>query len=212
LPTLSIWVSLWRDPIRKRRQSAWALLFPTTIRDELANADYHETIGAEGEKLKTELRGLLRITAPTLFGRWHVTPIVANFLDLHPHIRIEVVLTNRNPDLIKEGFDLAVRIGPLTETGLVTRRVGQVRRVLFASPDYLARMGRPRTPKDLRAHEIIFNSHRPPPGGEKQFSDQAVRDPVIVDLRSKIVPLIDPAIKPEQVEMSIELNDGRALR
>src|SRR6516164_714861 len=72
-------------------------------------ADYHETIGREDEKLRTELRGLLRITAPTLFGRWHVTPIVASFLDLHPRIRIELVLTNRNLDLIKEGLDLAVR-------------------------------------------------------------------------------------------------------
>ena len=73
------------------------------------------------------------------------------------------MLTNRNLDLIKEGLDLAVRIGPLSEAGFVTRRVGQVRRVLFASPEYLARRGRPRTPKDLLAHEIVFNSHRPSP-------------------------------------------------
>lgn len=126
-------------------------------------ADYGEAMDRGDEQRKTELRGVLRITAPTLFGRWHVTPIVGSFLDLHPEMRVELVLTNRNLDLIKEGLDVALRIGPLTESGLVIRRVGQVRRVLFASPDYLAQRGRPRTLQDLMAHDIVFNSHRPSP-------------------------------------------------
>ena len=89
------------------------------------------------------------MTAPSLFGRWHIAPLVWSFLDAHPRIRAELVLTNRNLDLVEEGLDVAVRIGPLTESGLVARRVGQVRWVLFASPDYVTRRGRPRTPRDL---------------------------------------------------------------
>jgi DNA-binding transcriptional LysR family regulator len=125
-------------------------------------ADYGDAMDRRDER-KTELRGVLRITAPTLFGRWHVTPIVGSFLDLHPEMRVELVLTNRNLDLIKDGLDVAIRIGPLAEAGFVVRRVGQVRRVLFASPDYLAQRGRPRSLQDLIAHDIVFNSHRPSP-------------------------------------------------
>src|SRR5262245_29773988 len=124
-------------------------------------ADYGETIGRVDDNQDRGLQGLLRVTAPSLFGRWHVTPIVASFLDAHPGIRIELVLTNRNLDLVEEGLDIAVRIGPLADSGLVARRVGEVRRVLFASPDYLALRGRPRTLRDLMVHDLIFNSTRP---------------------------------------------------
>lgn len=126
-------------------------------------ADYAEAIGKGNENQHVPLRGLLRVTAPSLFGRWHVAPIVASFLDAHPGIRIELVLTNRNLDLVEEGLDVAVRIGPLADSSLVKLRVGQVRRVLLASPDYLARRGRPRNLKDLSRHDIIFNSDRPVP-------------------------------------------------
>jgi DNA-binding transcriptional LysR family regulator len=106
---------------------------------------------------------MLRMTAPSLFGRWHIAPLVASFLDAHPHVRVELMLTNRNLDLVEEGIDVAVRIGPLTESGLIARRVGQVRWVLFANPDYVARRGRPRTPRDLVKHDIVYESHRPSP-------------------------------------------------
>jgi DNA-binding transcriptional LysR family regulator len=92
-----------------------------------------------------------------------VGSIVTSFLDLHPGVQVELVLTNQHLDLIKERLDLAVRIGALTEAGLVVRRVGQVSAVLFASPDYLARGGRPRTLQDLIAHDIVYDSHRPTP-------------------------------------------------
>ena len=69
----------------------------------------------------------------------------------------------RNLDLVEEGLDIAVRIGPLTELGLVARHVGQVRWVLFASPDYVARRGRPRTPRDLIKYDIVYELHRPSP-------------------------------------------------
>src|SRR5262245_42630258 len=86
-------------------------------------AEYANAVGDVRERRDAPLEGLLRVTAPTLFGRWHLTPLVASFLDIHPRLRIELVLTNRNVDLIDEGLDIAVRIGPLRSSGLVARRV-----------------------------------------------------------------------------------------
>jgi DNA-binding transcriptional LysR family regulator len=126
-------------------------------------AAYGETLGEVAERPGGSLQGLIRITAPLVFGRRHVTPVVASFLDAHPHVRIELVLSDRNLELIDEGFDLAVRIGRLADSGHVARRVGEVRRVVFASPDYLARRGRPRNPSDLPKHDVVFYSGRPSP-------------------------------------------------
>ena len=126
-------------------------------------AEYANAVGDVSERRDAPLEGLLRVTAPTLFGRWHVTPLAASFLDIHPRLRIELVLTNRNVDLIEEGLDVAVRIGPLSSSGLVARRVGQVRRVTCASPSYLSDRGRPRRPRDLVRHDIVYDSHRPTP-------------------------------------------------
>ncbi|HZH26740.1 MAG TPA: LysR family transcriptional regulator [Azospirillaceae bacterium] len=104
--------------------------------------------------------GLLRVTAPLVFGRIHVTPVVATFLDTHPAVRIEFLLSDRNLDLIEEGVDVAVRIGHLAGSGSVVRRVGEVRRVLIASPDYLARNGPPQDPADLAGHHVVFTTGR----------------------------------------------------
>ncbi len=119
------------------------------------------------------LRGSVRITAPVVFGRLHVTPLVTAFLDAHPAVRVELVLADRNLDLIEGGLDVAVRIGRLADSSLVAQRVGEVRRVLVASPDYLSERGTPRTPNDLAAgHETIFSSGRPVPV-EWRFRDGA---------------------------------------
>lgn len=101
------------------------------------------------------VRGMLRITAPLAFGRRHVTPIVAEFLDLYPEVQVELTLSDRNLDLIEEGLDLAVRIGVLPSSRLIARKVGEVRRVLVAAPAYLERRGTPRRPADLAGHDTI---------------------------------------------------------
>lgn len=126
-------------------------------------ADYEQAVGSVKEKREAPLHGLLRITAPSLFGRLHIAPLVFSFLDTHPGIRIDLMLTNRDLDLIEEGLDIAVRIGPLARAGLIARRVGHVRRVLSASPEYVARRGRPRTPRDLVKHDIVHNWTKPSP-------------------------------------------------
>jgi DNA-binding transcriptional LysR family regulator len=108
------------------------------------------------------IRGVLRITAPVQFGRRHVAPIVSAFLNEYPDVGVELSLNDRNVDLIEEGLDVAVRIGPLADSSLVARQVGSVRRVVVASPAYLVRRGAPRTPSDLATHDTIFGMARSP--------------------------------------------------
>lgn len=106
----------------------------------------------------TPVRGLIRVTAPVQFGRLHVAPLVVDFLDAFPESQVELVLHDRNLDLIEERLDLAVRIGVLSDSTLLVRRVGEVRQMLVASPAYVARRGAPEKPADLARHETIFGT------------------------------------------------------
>ena len=115
-------------------------------------ADYE---GALGVAAAEPVSGLLRITAPLSFGRRHVTPLVNEFLDRYPQVQVELVLADRNLDLIEEDLQLAVRIGPLPNSGLLVRKVGEVRRILVAAPAYLASCPPLRRPTDIAAHETI---------------------------------------------------------
>lgn len=106
------------------------------------------------------LRGLLRLTAPVQFGHRHVAPIVARFLDQHDAVEIELLLADRNLDLIDEDIDAALRIGPLADSTLSATLVGHVRRLCVASPGYLERHGIPRVPADLVKHEALLGTQR----------------------------------------------------
>ena len=106
------------------------------------------------------VRGLLRIAAPVQFGRRHVAPLAARFLDSHESVEIELLLNDRNVDLIEEGVDVAVRIGALADSSLVARPVGHVRRQWVASPAYLTRQGTPKGPADLAKHEALLGTSR----------------------------------------------------
>lgn len=106
------------------------------------------------------VRGLLRVAAPVQFGRRHVAPIVAAFLDAHADAEVELLLNDRNVDLIDEAIDVAVRIGPLADSGLAARSVGEVRRLWVASPGYLESRGMPRTPQELAGHEAVLGTFR----------------------------------------------------
>jgi len=140
-------------------------LAPTAAGSALAErarvilADYEEALTGASE---SPIRGVLRITAPVQFGRRHVAPIVSTFLNEYHDVQVELSLNDRNLDLIEEGLDLAVRIGPLADSSLVARPLGSVRRVVVASPAYLARRGVPLTPKDLAMHDTIFGMARSP--------------------------------------------------
>ena len=104
------------------------------------------------------VRGVLRIAAPVQFGRRHVAPIATRFLDRFADVEIELLLGDRNVDLIDEAIDVAVRIGQLPDSSLVARPVGEVRRLWVASPGYLEKRGTPRGPADLATHDVILGT------------------------------------------------------
>lgn len=108
-------------------------------------------------------RGELVITAPMVFGRMHVLPLIAGFLRQYPDVDVRLVLGDRSLNLLDEHVDLAVRIGELPDSSLVAVRVGEVRRVVCASPGYLAGRGVPERPGDLVGHDgITFDGLRSP--------------------------------------------------
>jgi DNA-binding transcriptional LysR family regulator len=99
-----------------------------------------------------EPRGFLKVSAPTLFGRMHVLPVVAQLLRRYPALSIRLSLSDRMVRLVDEGFDVAVRIGELPDSGLVATRLGSVGYVFVGSPTYFRARG---TPADLSAHDVI---------------------------------------------------------
>ena len=104
---------------------------------------------------KAEPRGRLAVTAPVLFGRRYIAPIVTRFLRRHPSVSAELLFVDRVVNLVEEGIDVAVRIGHLPDSSLVAVPVGKVRRVICASPEYLRRRGTPRVPQDVRDHACV---------------------------------------------------------
>lgn len=103
-----------------------------------------------------EVGGLLRVTTSATFGRLYLSPLLQEFLERHPRLQASVDLNDRVVDLVSSGFDLAIRIGALDDSSLVARRLAPNRRVLVASPDYLARRGEPQQPAELAAHDCLL--------------------------------------------------------
>lgn len=102
-----------------------------------------------------KVKGQLVMAAPIVFGRLHVVPVAAAFLEQHPEVDIQLRLGDRNVNPIEEHVDLALRIGTLPDSSLVATQVGAIRRVVCASPDYLRRFGTPQSPDDLATHRCI---------------------------------------------------------
>jgi DNA-binding transcriptional LysR family regulator len=100
-------------------------------------------------------RGHLAITAPIVFGRLHLLPVITEFLRAYPEIDIRLSLSDRNAHLIDDQFDLALRIGALSDSSLVAVRLGELRRVVCASPAWLKANGTPKTPADLAGKDAI---------------------------------------------------------
>ncbi len=144
----------------------------------------NEYDAAVGGAVDQPARGLVRVTAPVQFGRRHVAPLVTRFLDAYPETQVELVLNDRNLDLIEDELDVAVRIGRLSDSSLLARRVGEVQRVVVASPDYLARRGTPAKPADLSAHDTIFGTSRP---GAFEWRFGPPKRPVVVRLSPRLL-------------------------
>lgn len=119
------------------------------ILGELAEAD------AQARGAHVVPQGHLIVTAPVLFGRMHIAPLLLDFLQAHPQVTARALFVDRVVDLLDEGVDVALRIAHLPDSSLTAVRVGQVRRVVVASPDYLARHGEPQVPADLGAHRAV---------------------------------------------------------
>ncbi|POA99615.1 LysR family transcriptional regulator [Chromobacterium sinusclupearum] len=100
--------------------------------------------------------GRLRLSAPVSFGMRYLGAIIGGFHQRHPRIEVELNLNDRRVDLVEEGFDLALRVSNLTDSTLVARRLAQIRDLVAASPDYLARHGTPRHPAELAEHQCLL--------------------------------------------------------
>ncbi|MET0349055.1 MAG: LysR family transcriptional regulator, partial [Rhizobacter sp.] len=130
-------------------------------------------------------RGRLRINAPVSFGVLHLAPLWPRFLALHPEVELEVSLIDRVVDIVEEGYDLAIRISRSGSQTYASRRLAASRNVVCASPDYLARHGTPRTPKDLEAHNCIFYRSTVTPGDVWRFKAESTE--IAINVRGRYV-------------------------
>lgn len=109
--------------------------------------------------LTDEPRGRLRVSAPLSFGLRHLAPALESFMTRYPDVRVELSLNDRRVDLVEEGFDIGLRIGIPEDSSLIARRLASITRILAASPAYLDREGRPRSPADLKGHRHLLYSN-----------------------------------------------------
>jgi DNA-binding transcriptional LysR family regulator len=119
------------------------------ILEEVRNAE------AGAEALRAAPKGQLRITAPISFGALRLAPALANYLASYPEVSVELDLDDAVVDLVKEGYDAAIRVGKLADSALVARRLEPFRMIICAAPSYLARVGAPETPPDLIRHACL---------------------------------------------------------
>ncbi|AAQ58417.1 LysR substrate-binding domain-containing protein [Chromobacterium violaceum] len=106
-------------------------------------------------QLQAAPQGQLKLTAPLAYGHSHISPLVLDFMQRYPLLEVSLDLSNQVKDLVHEGYDLAIRIGRLTDSSLMARKLAQRRHHVCASPDYLARCGEPRRPQDLQRHQCL---------------------------------------------------------
>ena len=109
------------------------------------------------------LKGELRITAPLILGKYILPPILSLFRKQHPEVKLSLFLTNRNVDLIEEGYDLALRVGELVDSELIARSLGEYKIKTVATPNYIQCNGEVLLPQDLKQHTCLINSARQTP-------------------------------------------------
>ncbi|WP_248737938.1 LysR family transcriptional regulator [Pseudomonas sp. MWU12-2029] len=104
------------------------------------------------------LSGNLRVSTAVTFGRMHVVPHLGPFLDQHPQLNVDLLLDDQNINLVEEGIDVALRLGPLSDSGLTVRKIAECRRVIVGTPAYFTSHGEPACPADLSRHRaVIYN-------------------------------------------------------
>ncbi|HEY1995657.1 LysR family transcriptional regulator [Paraburkholderia sp.] len=102
------------------------------------------------------LSGKLRVSAAVCFARLHIVPRLPEFLDEHPNLELDLVLDDRNIDLVEEGIDLALRMGVLADSSMTARKIAEARRRVVGTPEYFKRHGVPKAPADLLAHQAVI--------------------------------------------------------
>ena len=175
-----------------RRQSLTELgqLYYERCRTILAEVDATDALVHD---LSTTLRGRLRISAPVTFGACSLAPVVLQFLEAHPGIEVELTLTDRYVDVVDEGYDAVLRLGPIGDTGLAARELVGHAQIACASPAYLAAHGTPGTPEELGSHACLgFVNWSGRPYEEWRFTRDGRSD--VVRIRSRF-----------------QVNDGRVL-
>jgi DNA-binding transcriptional LysR family regulator len=120
-----------------------------------AIAEANEAVAA-AQGLGAGLEGRLRVSAPVTFSRLHVVPKVGEFLDTHPKLRLELVLEDRDTDLLAQNIDVGLRLGVLTDSSLTARKLAHTDRLVVATPSYFQRTGVPNNPADLQEHDAII--------------------------------------------------------
>jgi DNA-binding transcriptional LysR family regulator len=119
--------------------------------------DFQEAEASIG-KGRIKPTGTLRLSSTLPFGKRFIIPMLSDFLKEYPEIEIDYLMEDRYVDLVKEGVDVAIRVGPLADSSLVARKIGICTRVVAAAPEYLMKHGFPKTPEDLKSHECLLYS------------------------------------------------------
>jgi len=149
--------------------------------------------------------GVLRMATPVVFGRLHIVPRLSAFLGRYPAVTVDLIMSDTFTDLTEQGIDLAIRVGEISDPGLIAKRIGLVRRVTVASPSYLGARGTPHTPADLADHDCIvytrlstgnrwiFEGEAGPitvevEGRYRADNSEAVREGVISGLGIAVIP------------------------
>ncbi|MCB1491620.1 MAG: LysR family transcriptional regulator [Rhodobiaceae bacterium] len=178
---------------------------------------------AEAERVAsgefTAPKGTLTLTAPIVFGRLHVLPVVIDFLKAHPDVNIRFEQSDRPVSLHEEHIDLAVRIGSLPDSSLMARRLGEVRQVVCASPAYLARNGQPTHPEELSDHRCItFRNLMAPDrwhfGRGREEIDVPIRSRLVVNTAEAAISAAAADLGLTRVlsyQVSDAVNDGRLV-
>lgn len=151
-------VELVRRTTRRMQPSPAGVIFHQRMKAALADIEHAR---AEATRENARIGGVFRVGASVLFAPNYVTPAAIAFLQRFPALEIDLVLADSIADLIEERLDVAIRIGDLKASSLKARRITQLRRVIVASPTYLARHGLPRTPSDLARHACVVRTFGP---------------------------------------------------
>lgn len=161
-------------------------------------------------------RGILRVSAPTSFGRMHIAPHLKAFLDRNPLVTVDLVLSDGFVDIVGESFDLAIRIADLQDSSLVARRLAANHRVLCATPAYVAAKGEPRTLEELQQHTLIaHNADQWRLDGPKGPANVRINGPLRTNssevVRETLLAGLGIALR-STWDVGPELKDGRLVR